>query len=304
VFKLKFWGVRGSIPCPGPLTARYGGNTSSLLITTDLDYQILIDAGSGIRELAGYLLSSPEIKKPLKIYLFFTHTHWDHIMGFPFFSPIYIPNTEINIYGPVTFEDDPLDKVIGGQLTYRYFPIRVDELSANLNYFRLQETQPNNPDTIMNLPGGIVVKFKYLNHPVSCLGYRFEYKGKVISTCFDHEPFANLFEGDPENEEEGQIAADEQNSKIADFYRGSDLLVHDAQYTTKEYRNFKGWGHSTYKYAISQALKGNVKKLALFHHDPGRTDKQLDALKSEFDGKFKHMGLDVFPCHEKQEIEI
>jgi len=304
VFKVKFWGVRGSIPCPGPTTAKYGGNTSCIQIISDLGYQIILDAGSGIRDLAGFLLSNPEFKKPLKIYLFLTHTHWDHIMGFPFFVPIYIPTSEIDIYGPVTFEDDPLEKVVGGQLTYRYFPIRFDELSANINYHRLQETQPTNPDTILNLPGGMTIKFKYLNHPVSCLGYRFEYQGKVFATCYDHEPFANLFEDDPENREEGQMASDEQNQKVAEFYSGADLLVHDSQYTTKEYQKYKGWGHSTYKYAITQALKGGVKKLALFHHDPNRTDAQLESLKAEYEGKFSQFGLDVFPCYEKQEIEL
>jgi phosphoribosyl 1,2-cyclic phosphodiesterase len=304
VFKLKFWGVRGSIPCPGPKTAKYGGNTSCLQILTDLDYQIIIDGGSGIRELANELLTNPQYKKPLKIFLFLTHTHWDHIMGFPFFTPIYIPKTDVSVYGPVTFEDDPLEKVVGGQLTYRYFPIRFDELSADIKYYRLQETQPDNPSSILNLPGGIVVKFKYLNHPVSCLGYRFEYQGKVIATCYDHEPFANLFKNDPENAEEGQIASDEQNKKIAEFYKDVDLLVHDTQYTEKEFPRYIGWGHSTFKYAITQALKAKVKRLALFHHDIQRTDAQLDSIKKTFEGKFSKYGLEVFPAYEKQEIEV
>lgn len=304
MFKVKLWGVRGSIPCPGPNTAKYGGNTSCIQIITDLDYQIIIDAGSGIRELAGYLLGNPQFKKPLKIYLFLTHTHWDHIMGFPFFTPIYIPSSEIEIFGPVTFEDDPLDKVVGGQLTYRYFPIRFDELSANIKYHRLQETQPDNPDTIVNLPGGMVVKFKYLNHPVSCLGYRFEYQGKVFATCYDHEPFLNLFKDDPENSEEGEIAAEEQNKKVAEFYNNADFLIHDTQYTTKEYAKYTGWGHSTYKYAITQALKAKVKRLGLFHHDPGRTDRQIDSIKKEFAGQFDKFNLSVFPCFEKQEVDL
>lgn len=304
MFKVKLWGVRGSIPCPGPLTAKYGGNTSCIQIITDMDYQIIIDSGSGIRELAGELLANPQYKKPLKIYLFLSHTHWDHIMGFPFFTPIYIPTSEIDIYGPVTFEDDPLDKVVGGQLTYRYFPIRFDQLSAKIDYHRLQETQPGNPDTVLHLPGGMTVKFKYLNHPVSCLGYRFEYEGKVFSTCYDHEPFLNLFSDDPDNAEEGQIAADEQNDKVAEFYKGADFLIHDTQYTTKEYQKYLGWGHSTFKYAITQALKAKVKRLGLFHHDPGRTDAQIDSIKKEFAGKFDKYGLEVFPCFEKQEIEL
>jgi len=298
MFKVIFWGVRGSIPCPGPKTAKYGGNTSSIQIKTDLDYQIIIDAGSGIRNLGMSLMGDPEVKKPLDIYLFFTHTHWDHIMGFPFFTPIYIPNAKVSIFGPVSFEDEPLEKVIGGQLTYRYFPIRQDELRSSIKYQPLKEGS-------MQLPGGMIVSYKFLNHPVLCLGYRFEYKGKIFCTCFDHEPFRNLFEGDPINEEEGKLAADENNAKITAFFSNSDLLVHDSQYTTEEYnQKYIGWGHSTYKYAITQALKGNVKKLALFHHDPERSDSQLDKIKNVFMDRYKNNNLDVFPAYEKLEVEL
>ena len=297
MFKLKFWGVRGSLPCPGPKTAKYGGNTSCIQIKTDLDYQIIIDSGTGIRELASSLLSDPEVKKPLKIYLFLSHTHWDHIMGFPFFTPIYIPNSEINIFGPVSFEDDTLEKVIGGQLTYRYFPVRLEELKSKIEYKRLKEGS-------MELPGGVKVSYKFLNHPIMCLGYKVEYEGKTVATCYDHEPFLNLFEGDPENEEEGRISALEQNNMVSDFYKNADLLIHDSQYTSKEYKNFKGWGHSTYKYAITQSLKAGVKNLAFFHHDPNRTDRQLDEIKRVFGERFASHGLKTFPAMEKLEIEL
>ena len=297
MLKVKFWGVRGSIPCPGPKTAKYGGNTSCIQIKTDLDYQIIIDAGTGVRSLAGSLLSDPTVKKPLKIFLFLTHTHWDHIMGFPFFTPIYIPDSEITIFGPVTFEEEPLEQVVGGQLTYKYFPLRQDELRSKIKYQNLKEGS-------MQLPGGIVVSYKYLNHPLLCLGYRFEYKKKVFCTCYDHEPFLNLFEGDPINEDEGKAAADENNARITAFFNNADLLVHDAQYTTKEYEKFVGWGHSTYKYAINQAIHGRVKRLALFHHDPERTDSQLDQVKSSFQDKYKSQNIEIFPAHEKLEIEL
>jgi len=289
--------VRGSLPCPGPTTAKYGGNTACIQIKLDQDYQIIIDSGTGIRELSASLLSDPEVKKPLKIFLFLTHTHWDHIMGFPFFTPIYIPNAELTIHGPVSFEDEPLEKVIGGQLTYRYFPIRIEELKSKIDYVRLKEGS-------LDLPNGVKVSYKFLNHPILCLGYRIEYENKILATCYDHEPFANLFEGDPENEEEGKNAAFEQNYRVSQFYKNADLLIHDSQYSTSEYKKYVGWGHSTYKYAITQALKANVKNLALFHHDPNRTDKQLDNIKETFNPKFLKYGLNVFPAYEKQEIEL
>ncbi len=297
MFKIIFWGVRGSIPCPGPTTAKYGGNTSCIQIKTDLDYQIILDAGTGIRKLATSLFADPEVKKPLKIFLFLTHTHWDHIMGFPFFGPIYVPGIDVTVFGPVTYEDEPLEKVVGGQLAYRYFPLRRDELKSNLKFQNLKEGS-------MTLPGGIVISYKYLNHPVSCLGYRIAYNNKVFSTCYDHEPFQNLFLGDPVNEEEGQIAADENNAKITAFFQNSDLLIHDAQYTTLEYKKYIGWGHSTYKYAISQAVKGNVKRLALFHHDPERYDNQLDFINNTFHEKYKKTKLNVFCAYEGLEIRL
>lgn len=297
MFSVKFWGVRGSIPSPGLQTAKYGGNTSSIQIKTENDSVIILDLGTGVRNLGNSLLSDPTVKKPLKIHIFLTHTHWDHIMGFPFFTPIYIPNSDITIYSPVSFEDDPLEKVVGGQLTYRYFPIRQDELKCDIKYVPLKEGS-------MTLPGDITVSYRFLNHPILCLGYRFEHNGKVLATCYDHEPFANLFADDPDNFDEGQMIVDESNAKILGFLQGADLLIHDSQYTTKEYKKFVGWGHSTYKYAISQALKSHSKRLALFHHDPNRTDSQLDQVKKVFSEKYRSEGLDVFPAYEGLEVKL
>lgn len=296
MFKIKFWGVRGSIACPGPKTAKYGGNTASLQIKTDQDYEIIIDLGTGVRELSSALLSDPAVKKPLNIEAFLTHTHWDHIMGFPFFTPIHIPSSKINIYGPVSLEEN-LEKIVGGQLSYKHFPVRFDELRSSITYHHLKEGS-------MELAGGVKVSYKYLNHPILCLGYKFEYQGKVIATCYDHEPFANLFANDPENCEEGAFVAEEQNRMIRDFYRDVDVLVHDAQYTKKEYQRCIGWGHSTYNYAIDQALKSGVKKLVLFHHDPSRTDSQLDSLAKMCREKMNDYPIEVIPAYEGLEISL
>ena len=156
----------------------------------------------------------------------------------------------------------------------------------------------------MELPGGVKVSYKYLNHPILCLGYKFEYQGKVIGTCYDHEPFVNLFENDPDNFDEGRIVAEEQNKQVSDFFKDADVLIHDAQYTSKEYQRFKGWGHSTYKYAISQALGSRAKKLILFHHDPERTDAQLDLLAKNCREALKAQPIEVLPAHEGMEISL
>ncbi len=295
MFKVKFWGVRGSIACPGPKTAKYGGNTSSIEIITDQDYRIVIDFGTGCRALGANLFSSPDVKKPLRIYAFLSHTHWDHIMGFPFFGPIHAPSSVIDIYGPVPLSKS-LEEIVGGQLTYEYFPVNFTQLQSTINYHELKEGS-------MELPGGLKVSYQYLNHPILCLGYRFEYQGKVISTCYDHEPFLNLFADDPDNCVEGQQTADESNKRISDFFAGSDILVHDAQYTSKEYKNFTGWGHSTYKYAITQAMHSGVKKLVLFHHDPDRTDAKLDVITKKCGEKFNTADFKVMPAYEGLELD-
>jgi phosphoribosyl 1,2-cyclic phosphodiesterase len=277
--RLTFWGVRGSIPTPGPNTVKYGGNTSCLELRFGADDRlVIIDAGSGIRELAGKLLANDLKKGPIRTKLFLSHTHWDHIMGFPFFTPIFIPTTELELYGPVSFEDDPLEKVVvGNQLSYRYFPVRHEELKSKIWFIPLKEGA-------QDLGGGLRVRTKYLNHPILVLGYRFEFEGKVLCTAYDHEPYQNLFDVAPDHPgydeeavKEGAAAADAENAKVSQFFRGADLLVHDTQYTRREWKAGKiGWGHSYYEWALKSAHDAGVKHLVLFHHDPERSDAKLD----------------------------
>lgn len=284
---IRFWGVRGSIPCPGPSTVRYGGNTACIeLRFEEADRLIIIDAGSGIRLLGNYIMEHDLPKGSIQTDIFITHTHWDHIMGFPFFTPIFIPGTSINIYGPVTYEEEGLDEIVGGQLSYRYFPVRQTELAATIDYFTVKETT-------MDLGDGITLRTKYLNHPILCLGYRFEYKGVSFCTLYDTEPFRNVFPTDPASPdydpvaaEEGEIAAKEENEKLLRFIEQADIVVYDSQYTQKEYISSKiGWGHSYYEWVINAAHKANVKKVLLFHHDPLRTDDELDRLAQEYKQK-------------------
>jgi phosphoribosyl 1,2-cyclic phosphodiesterase len=278
------WGVRGSIPCPGPTTVTYGGNTACLELRFDPDDRlIIVDAGSGIRELGESIMKRDLPRGPIRTKIFLSHTHWDHIMGFPFFTPIFIKGTSLEVYGPVTYEEDTLDKIVGDQLRYRYFPVRLEELQATIEYFQLKEGTKD-------LGGGLTVTTKYLNHPILVLGYRFEYQGKVFCTAYDHESFRNVFDVKPDDPgydaeavKEGELAAREENEKVARFFQGADLLVHDTQYTQKEYLAKKlGWGHSSFEWAINAAHKAGVKHLVLFHHDPLRTDRELAALERSY----------------------
>lgn len=306
MMKIKFWGVRGSIPCPGPYTMKYGGNGACMELRVEGRKEVIvIDAGSGVRELGNSLLKSDLPKGPLEISLYLSHTHWDHIMGFPYFTPIYIPGTKLKVHGPVTYEDDPLEDVVGGQMKYRYFPINVGELSANIRYERLRE-EPGR-----DLGGGLVLVTKFLNHPITALGYRFEYNGKVFCTCYDHEPYRNLFITDPDHPEydeamayEGEEVAEEQNRAVENFFRGADLLVHDSQYTNEEYKSKVDWGHSTFEYAIAAANRAGVKKLALFHHDPDRSDAQIDEMAKIYCQPGKFGDTEVFFATEGTEIVL
>lgn len=304
--RIKFWGVRGSIPCPGPETVKYGGNTACIeLRFNGLNRIVILDAGSGIRDLAGSLLAHDLKRGPLNLELFLTHTHLDHILGFPFFVPLYIPQTTVKVYGPVTYEEGSLQGVMAGQLSYRYFPVRLEQLLSRIEYVDLAEG-------VLDLGDGITVKTIYLNHSLLCLGYRFEWKGKVFCTAYDTEPFRNLFScdaDDPSYDEtmamEGETAARAANQRIEAFFADADLLIHDTQYTREEYEAGKiGWGHSSFEQAIEAARRSNVKRLALFHHEPLRTDAQMDALAAEYCANGNNGELEIFFAREGMELEI
>ncbi len=305
--KIRFWGVRGSIPCPGPKTQKYGGNSACIELRVGKEERlIIVDAGSGIRELGTFLLSNDLPKGPIDTSIFLSHTHWDHIMGFPYFTPIYIPGTRLKVFGPVTFEDDPLEDVVGGQMKYRYFPVNMGELTSDIEYIRLKE------DPSIDMGNGLKVATKLLNHPITALGYRFEHEGKKVCTCYDTEPFRNLFITDPEHPDydeamayEGEEVAKEQNMVIEEFYAGADLLIHDSQYTAAEYKNGRvGWGHSTFEHVIESANRVKVKRLALFHHDPDRTDDQIDAMAKDYCEPGKYGDTEVFFAREGDVINV
>lgn len=305
MIKVKFWGVRGSIPCPGPKTMKYGGNTACIeLRFPEVNRHIIIDAGSGLRDLANFMLVNDLPKGPIATEIYLSHTHWDHIMGFPFFVPVYIPGTRIKVFGPVTYEDEPLEAVVGGQMKYRYFPVNMGELASTIEYRRLKE------EPMIDLGDGITLSTAIINHPITALGYRFSFRDAVFCTAYDTEPFRNLFVTDPDHPSydelmalEGEEAAREQNRVLENFFNGADLLVHDAQYTRQEYEKGKiGWGHTPIEDAIASATRAGVKQLALFHHDPERSDDQLDAMTTTYCTPERGDGMHIFFAREGQEI--
>ncbi len=304
--KVRFWGVRGSIPSPGPKTQKHGGNTACIeLRVGEEERLVIIDAGSGIRPLGNYMMGKDLPKGPIRADIFLSHTHWDHIMGYPFFTPIYIPGTKLKVHGPVSFEDDPLEEVVGGQMKYRYFPVNLGELASEIEYIRLKETP------LIDMGGDLWLTTKLLNHPITALGYRFTYNNKSVCTCYDTEPFRNLFITDPAHPDydeamalEGEEVAVEQNLAVEQFFAGADLLIYDAQYTAAEYQGRVNWGHTSMEYAIAAANRVGVKKLALFHHDPDRSDEQLKELAKPLCQPGQPGKTEVFFAAEGMEIQL
>jgi phosphoribosyl 1,2-cyclic phosphodiesterase len=286
--KITLYGVRGSFPVPGPYTFKYGGNTSSILIEFNEEQYLVIDAGTGIRNLGTYLLNTK--KKPLNINILFTHTHWDHIMGIPFFAPIYEGDSIINMYGPESSKEQTLKDIILSQLEHKYFPVSVHEIGANINEVQLSETT-------FNIFDAKICTIR-LNHPCITLGYRIEYKDKVLVTVYDHEPFDNFFADDSQAQTlHGKLSKSEilgLNQKIIDFCENADYLIIDSQYTKKEYlTSKKGYGHSYFEYSLALGIKSNSRSIILFHHDPSRTDFQLDYIDKVLKNYIKENGYNI-----------
>jgi CheY-like chemotaxis protein/phosphoribosyl 1,2-cyclic phosphodiesterase len=254
---------------PGPTTLHYGGNTSCVEVRTDKGTLIVLDCGTGAHGLGQVLVG--EDAQPVHGHLLITHTHWDHIQGFPFFAPLFVPSHVWDIYAPGGL-GKRLEETLAGQMEYAYFPVTLEQLGATIRYHDLVEG-------LFDV-GDARVTARYLNHPGLTLGYRVQAGGTVVVYATDHEPHAKP---QPEGSSASTIGLrampvhHEDQGHIA-FMRGADLVIHDAQYSAAEYAQKVGWGHSPMEYAVDVALAAGVKQLALFHHDPTHDDGMLDHL--------------------------
>lgn len=275
---VRFWGVRGSVPVPGPTTVRYGGNTSCLELRADGQILIL-DSGTGIRGL-GDELCREFPSQPLNVSLLITHSHWDHVQGFPFFQPAYEARNHIRIFGYEGAREG-LAGIFSGQMESPYFPIGLGQLPGHLVFEELKGMDFS--------IGRIQVQVTFANHPGICVGYRVQAGSASVVYVPDHEPFhrkvasANApgpAETSPPAPAEGaaEAFARQEDERFVKFIQGADLLVIDAQYDRAEYDAHVGWGHSCVDDAVDLAIRGGVKRLYLFHHDPSHTDEQLDAM--------------------------
>ena len=265
--KFKFWGVRGSIATPGSSTVKYGGNTTCIEVRTDKGDLIILDAGTGIHMLGQQLK-----QHPLTAHILITHTHWDHIQGLPFFAPIFMQDNRVKIYGgldPVTHEG--IKRALGVQLQYSYFPIREAELKATIEHNTIR------PGETINV-GDAKITAILLSHPVLNFGYRIECDNQSLFFTGDYEPLYNIYEPEDAEYDEYQLFINAKLEEVTAAMKNVDVLIMDSSYASEEYKSKKGWGHGTYDLSIKHAKLAKAKKLFFTHHEPTRTDGQLDII--------------------------
>ncbi|HAC65056.1 MAG TPA: MBL fold metallo-hydrolase [Cyanothece sp. UBA12306] len=261
-FHIKFWGVRGSIPCPGTETVRYGGNTSCVEMQVG-EERLIFDGGTGLRVLGQSMLS----ETPITAHLFFSHSHWDHIQGFPFFTPAFVAGNSFHIYGLPAPNGSTMQQRLHDQMLHPNFPVPLQIMQSNLQFYDIQAGE------IITI-GDVRVETGKLNHPGEALGYRVSFRDKTAVYVTDTEHFP-----------------DRLDENVLKLVREADVLIIDATYTDEEYYNPQsskvGWGHSTWQEGIKIAQAAKVKQLVLFHHDPAHDDTFLDQIKEE--------AISVFP---------
>ena len=273
IFRVKFWGTRGSIATPGPETIRYGGNTACVEVRCGENI-LIFDCGTGIREL-GIALAKEYAERNLEVHLFVSHTHWDHIQGFPFFQPAYRAGNRVNIYS-LHSPDRSLERLFTGQMDGNYFPVTLDDLMARLHFEELAG------DVQI---GDVRISHMHLNHPGLALSFRMEALGRSVVYMTDHEPYHKLLGESPHTKK--------LDAEIDAFAKNSDLLIREAQYTDEEYASKRGWGHSTTSDAAISAVNSEAKRLVLFHHDPMHDDQQIDSMVDFCRAKIKEQGKDI-----------
>jgi phosphoribosyl 1,2-cyclic phosphodiesterase len=252
-FTVRFWGVRGSIACSGPRTARYGGNTSSLEVRCG-GRMLLFDAGTGLRYLGNSLSDS----SPIDADLFLTHTHFDHVCGLPFFRPFFQPQNRFRLWAGHLGEGMTLRRVLGEFMMSPLFPVPPQVFRARMEYREFKAGETLHPEE------GVAVRTATLNHPDGATGYRIDYAGKSLCYLTDTEHV-------PE--------APDRN--ILELIAGADLVIYDSMYTDAEYDTYVGWGHSTWQEGVRLCRAAGAKRLAVFHHDPEHDDDMLDGIARE-----------------------
>jgi phosphoribosyl 1,2-cyclic phosphodiesterase len=259
--RVTFWGTRGSIASPGASTVRYGGNTPCVEVRTESGWLVILDAGTGIRALGNHLLVQAK-GTLISGDIFLTHAHWDHIQGLPFFAPMFQGGNHFTIWGSASLQTS-IDRVVRDQMNPVVFPVAFDELNASIDFRKIHEGD-------VCTGTGYEVTAMDVQHPGGALAYRFTEPG--------HSDRSFVYVSDNELQPHHRYeTAEGWRAKLVAFARSATVLVHDTTYTTEEYPSHRGWGHSTYRDGVELAIEAGVETLVLFHHEPRRTDDQMDA---------------------------
>ena len=296
-FFVKFWGVRGSIPTPGHRTRVYGGNTSCVEFRIN-NRLFICDAGTGIRELGDSLQWRDDIEP--EFHMFFSHSHWDHIQGFPFFEPAYTKGTTINVYG-IQNTENKSHSLLSGQMQNDYFPVDFSELGADIVS---KSIQPEGTEI-----EGVVVSLLKQPHPGGSNAFKFTHNG--ISAIYATDCEIDLFLNQGKFGPEERAAEDPAALRILpddyiSFFKGADLVILDSQYSDQEYVEKVGWGHPRFTTSVDLAVQAEVKRLALFHHDPNHSDSEIDGFVDQARARAKMHGanFEIFAARESLELRL
>jgi phosphoribosyl 1,2-cyclic phosphodiesterase len=273
--QITFWGVRGSIPTPGSHTVQIGGNTSCVEVRAGKAI-LVFDGGTGLRLLGKKLLK----EMPITAYMFFSHVHWDHIQGFPFFEPAFVPGNEFHLYGGNNVSRT-LEETLAGQMDHPNFPVELGTMAAKMAFLDMAEGVPVPIDD--GAGGKVLVTSARGNHPQGVFAFRVDHGGKAIVYATDTEHY------------EGRV-----DQKLVDLAKGAAVLIYDSQYTPEEYEGKKGWGHSTFEEGAKIARLAGAKKLVLFHHDPTQSDEAV----RDKERRAKAVFPDVVAAYEGLVLEV
>ena len=274
--RLTFYGVRGSCPSPYETNRRYGGNTASVVLEDPGEEPLLFDLGTGLRPFgAGCPLDGTFAATALV-----THIHWDHVQGLPFFAPVHFAGARLDVYGPHQ-EQGPLGDVFGDLMRPPYFPVQYTDLAGDIRFHDVTE------DAFAL--GSYKVTVRPVPHNGPTVGYRVDGHAATVTYISDHQ---------------APLSLDTVAPAVLELAQGADVLIHDAQYTPDEFTRKSDWGHCTIDYALLVARMARVKKLVLFHHDPGHTDDQLDELYAEIQEKAAGTGVEVLAAYEGLVIDL
>ncbi|MDO8282888.1 MAG: MBL fold metallo-hydrolase [Thermodesulfovibrionia bacterium] len=277
---IRCWGARGSIPVSGKEYLKYGGDSTCIEVRTKDDEVIIIDAGTGIRRLGNRFLNEGR----RKYNIIFTHSHWDHMLGFPFFKPIYLKKSQIKLYGFPTAQAD-MHRFLSKTMRPPFFPVCFKDLAANISFTKVYERD-------LHIGSAKISRIK-LSHPNLGVGYRIEEDGKSFVFLTDNEFTFN---------HPGGLGYED----YLHFSRDADLLLHDSEYTEEEYKKTRGFGHSTYKDALKLAIGSNAKMFGLFHHNQDRSDDELDGIVKDCQQIIleNNSGLKCFAAYPGMEIVL